>query len=115
MPIASVIKPRANLSLIPAAHLLIVLKDAGATMMASGGGRTSGSPGFLYSLWTGMGSQDHQCHRIDEDAGRESQNAADVPAVGLNQLDEDSDVPAGLAAHVTTYSTPGIVLASLIA
>src|SRR5437588_10879440 len=53
LPIASVIQPRASVSLIPAAHLLIVLNDAGATMMASGRGRTSGLPGFLYSLRTG--------------------------------------------------------------
>ena len=38
LPIASVSRPRARVSLMPAAHLLIVLKVAGATIMASGGG-----------------------------------------------------------------------------
>ncbi len=45
--------PSGNVSQMPAAHLLIVFTVAGATMIASGGGSTSGSPGFLYSLRTG--------------------------------------------------------------
>ena len=32
---------------MPAAHLLTVLTVAGATMIASAAGSTSGSPGFL--------------------------------------------------------------------
>ena len=52
-PMASVSSPRARVSLIPAAHLLIVLKVAGATTMASGGGSTSASSGCLYSERTG--------------------------------------------------------------
>jgi hypothetical protein len=50
LPIASVKRPSARVSLMPAAHLLIVLKVAGATTMASGGGSTSGC---LYSERTG--------------------------------------------------------------
>ena len=46
-PRASLIRPRARLSLIPAAHLLIMSKVAGTTAMACAGGSTSGSPGRL--------------------------------------------------------------------
>ena len=53
LPIASVISPSARVSLIPSAHLLIVLEVAGATRMASAAGRTSGSGGSLYWLRTG--------------------------------------------------------------
>ena len=53
LPIASTRMPSGSVSQIPAAHLLIVFTVAGATMIASGGGSTSGSPGFLYSLRTG--------------------------------------------------------------
>ena len=52
-PIASVIRPRASVSLMPSAHLAIVLEVAGVTSMASAGGSTSGSPGSLYWLLTG--------------------------------------------------------------
>jgi hypothetical protein len=47
MPIASQRRPSASVSEMPAAHLLIVLKVAGATMMASGDDSRSGSPGSL--------------------------------------------------------------------
>jgi hypothetical protein len=50
---ASVSSPSARVSLIPAAHLLIVLKVAGATTMASGGGSTAASSGCLYCDRTG--------------------------------------------------------------
>jgi hypothetical protein len=53
LAMASVNSPRARVSLIPAAHLLIVLKVAGATTMASGGGSTSAASGCLYSERTG--------------------------------------------------------------
>jgi hypothetical protein len=46
-PGASHSSPSARVSAIPAAHLLMVLKVAGATMIASGSGSTSGSPGSL--------------------------------------------------------------------
>ena len=42
-------RPSASVSLMPYAHLLIVLNVAGATTIASGGGSTSGSSGRLYS------------------------------------------------------------------
>src|SRR6266568_9476761 len=53
LPIASTKIPRARVSQMPAAHLLIVFTVAGAMMIASGAGRTSGSSGSLYSLRTG--------------------------------------------------------------
>jgi hypothetical protein len=37
---------------MPVAHLLIVLKVAGATIAASAGGSTLGSPGIRHSLRT---------------------------------------------------------------
>jgi hypothetical protein len=43
----STIRPSGRVSLIPAAHLLIVLVVAGATISASGAGSASGSAGFL--------------------------------------------------------------------
>lgn len=52
-PMASVMMPRARLSLMPFAHLASVFDVAGATMMASAGGSTSGSPGCLYAVRTG--------------------------------------------------------------
>jgi hypothetical protein len=52
-PIASITRPSARVSARPAAHLLMVLTVAGATMIAEGGGSTSGSPGFLYRVRTG--------------------------------------------------------------
>src|SRR5258708_12091451 len=45
--------PVASVSEMPNAHLLIVLKVAGKTTIASGQGKTSGSSGRLYSLRTG--------------------------------------------------------------
>jgi hypothetical protein len=47
LPVASHNSPSARVSAIPAAHLLMVLKVAGATMIASGSGSRSGSPGSL--------------------------------------------------------------------
>ncbi|MDQ1293564.1 MAG: hypothetical protein QG608_1445 [Actinomycetota bacterium] len=52
LPMASVSSPRARVSLMPAAHLLMVLKVAGDTMIAVGGGRASASWGCLYWLRT---------------------------------------------------------------
>ncbi|PVE11651.1 hypothetical protein Y717_31280 [Streptomyces scopuliridis RB72] len=49
-PYASHRIPRARVSEIPAAHLLIVLKVAGATAMASGGGSGRGSPGLRQAM-----------------------------------------------------------------
>src|SRR5690242_9593822 len=52
-PIYSHNKPKASVSEIPSAHLLMVLKVAGKTTIASALGRTSGSSGRLYSARTG--------------------------------------------------------------
>ncbi len=47
VPTTSLSSPSARVSEMPAVSLLIVLKVAGATTNASGGGRTSGSSGRL--------------------------------------------------------------------
>ena len=52
-PICSHKIPRASVSVMPCAHLLIVLKVAGATTMALALGMLSGSVGCLYSLRIG--------------------------------------------------------------
>ena len=52
-PGASARMPRAYVSLMPLAHLLMVLYVAGATMIASARGDL-GSPGLRYSLRTGL-------------------------------------------------------------
>ena len=52
-PTASFTSPRASVSLIPPASLLIVLNVAGAITNASGGGNTSGSSGCLKCTRTG--------------------------------------------------------------
>ena len=46
-PIASLSSPSASVSLIPAAHLLMVLKVAGAAANALAGGKISGASGSL--------------------------------------------------------------------
>lgn len=48
-PYASQRMPRARVSAMPAAHLLIVLNVAGATAMASAGGSGRGSPGLRHA------------------------------------------------------------------
>jgi hypothetical protein len=61
LPMASVRRPRARVSLIPAAHLLIVLKVAGATTMASGRRQHIRLIGLLVlrpNRMTGSGFQD---------------------------------------------------------
>ena len=52
-PVASLSRPSASVSLIPAAHLLMVLKVAGAAANALAGGRTSGASGSLKLVRTG--------------------------------------------------------------
>src|SRR5216683_4413312 len=52
-PVYSHKRPSASVSEIPNAHLLMVLKVAGNTTMASARGKTSGSSGRLYWLRTG--------------------------------------------------------------
>src|SRR5215472_1357471 len=52
-PVASLSSPSASVSLIPAAHLLTVLKVAGAAADASAGGKTSGASGSLKLERTG--------------------------------------------------------------
>src|SRR5215471_7985481 len=52
-PIASFSSPSASVSLIPAAHLLMVLKVAGTAAKASAGGKTSGASGSLKLVRTG--------------------------------------------------------------
>src|SRR5204863_5558333 len=51
-PCPSTSSPSASVSQIPCDHLLIVFTEAGATIIASGSGSTSGSPGFLNALRT---------------------------------------------------------------
>src|SRR5215510_2995524 len=52
-PVASLSSPSASVSLIPAAHLLMVLKVAGAAAKALAGGKTSGASGSLKLMRTG--------------------------------------------------------------
>ena len=52
-PVASLSSPSASVSLIPAAHLLMVLKVAGAAANALAGGKTSGASGSLKLERTG--------------------------------------------------------------
>src|SRR6266571_5193641 len=95
LPIASTKIPRARVSQMPAAHLLIVFTVAGAMMIASGAGRTSGSSGSLYSLRTGYPvSRSNPATSANRRPGRGREDAH-VPALLLGQLHEPVNLPGG--------------------
>src|SRR5215467_8668572 len=103
-PIASLSSPSARVSLIPAAHLLMVLKVAGAAANAVAGGKTSGASGSLKLSRTGWPVSS---------ATRETSKNREPSGVVITQVSQSSvraeisagSSRAGAAPDTTTYST----------
>src|SRR5215831_3644928 len=103
-PIASLSSPSASVSLIPAAHLLMVLKVAGAAANALAGGRTSGASGSLKLVRTGW--------PVSSVTRATSKNRAPsgVVITHVSQSPVRAEISAGrpragAAPDTTTYST----------
>jgi hypothetical protein len=103
-PVASLSSPSASVSLIPAAHLLMVLKVAGAAANALAGGKTSGASGSLKLERTGWPVSS---------TTRETSKNCEPSGVVITQVSQSSlraqmsagSSRAGAAPDAITYST----------
>src|SRR5262249_36545883 len=103
-PVASLSRPSASVSLIPAAHLLMVLKVAGAAANALAGGRTSGGAGSLKLVRAGWPV------RSVVRARAENRAPSGVVITHVSQSPVRAEISAGrsragAAPDTTTYST----------
>ena len=103
-PIASFSSPSARVSLIPAAHLLIVLNVAGAAAKALAGGRTSGASGSLKLVRTGWPviSATRPASKNLEPSGVVMTQVSQSPVRSATSAGSSR---AGAAPEATTYNT----------